>query len=296
MTIKVRQKLVSSKQYEIKAPYSLKPEYITVHNTYNDASAEREVAFMIGNDNEVSFHYAVDDKEVVQGVPANRTCWHTGDSKYGDGNRKSLGVEICYSKSGGERYRKAEALAAKFVAQLLKEHKLGIDRVRTHKSWTEIGVKKGYSHYVKNCPHRILDEGRWNKFLAEVKKELDALNKPVAPPKPVAPAKPSTPSTSKLHTVVKDDTLWDLSRKYKVTVDNLKKWNGLKTDVLMPGSKLKVSAPTPAVTAKYHTVKSGDTISEIAQKYKTTTSKIDQLNPSITNINKIKVGQKIRVA
>lgn len=48
-------------------------EFITVHNTYNDATAENEVAYMIRNDNQVSFHIAVDDKEAVQGIPLGVT-------------------------------------------------------------------------------------------------------------------------------------------------------------------------------------------------------------------------------
>ena len=48
-------------------------EFITVHNTYNDASAENEIAYMIRNNNEVSFHIAVDDKEAVQGIPLGVT-------------------------------------------------------------------------------------------------------------------------------------------------------------------------------------------------------------------------------
>jgi N-acetylmuramoyl-L-alanine amidase len=114
-----------------------------------------------------------------------------------------------------------------------------------------------------------------------------------------APSKGST--TSKTHTVVNGDTLWDLSRKYKITVDSLKKLNSLKSDALTPGMKLKigaaVTAPKPPVSKpKYHTVKSGDTLSEIADKYKTTTAKLDALNPAVKNINKISIGQKIRVA
>ncbi|MGQ7148222.1 peptidoglycan recognition protein family protein, partial [Escherichia sp. SS-MK2] len=76
----------------------MNPEFITVHNTYNDATAENEVSYMIRNDNQVSFHIAVDDKEAVQGIPLERNAWHTGDGN-GNGNRKSIGVEICYSLS-----------------------------------------------------------------------------------------------------------------------------------------------------------------------------------------------------
>jgi len=141
------------------------PEYITVHNTANDASAENEIAYMISNNNEVSYHFAVDDKEVVQGLPLDRNAWHCGDGGNGNGNRKSIGVEICYSKSGGLRYVKAEELAIKFIAQLLKERGWGINRVKKHQDWSN-----------KYCPHRILSEGRWDSFLNRIKEELEKLN------------------------------------------------------------------------------------------------------------------------
>ena len=41
--LSVRKNLVSSQKYSIKAPYPMDPVYITVHNTYNDASAENEM-------------------------------------------------------------------------------------------------------------------------------------------------------------------------------------------------------------------------------------------------------------
>lgn len=76
--MKYRQMLVDESKWNIKCPYEMKPEYITVHNTANDASAENEVKYMISNNNEVSFHYAVDDKVAVQGIPTNRNAWHAG--------------------------------------------------------------------------------------------------------------------------------------------------------------------------------------------------------------------------
>ncbi|MED4649961.1 peptidoglycan-binding protein, partial [Bacillus inaquosorum] len=73
-------------------------------------------------------------------------------------------VEICYSKSGGARYKAAEKLAIKFVAQLLKERGWGIDRVRKHQDWNG-----------KYCPHRILSERRWDEVKAAIEKELKGL-------------------------------------------------------------------------------------------------------------------------
>lgn len=90
----------------------MKAEYITIHNTANDASAANEISYMKNNSSSTSFHFAVDDKQVIQGIPTNRNAWHTGDGTNGTGNRKSIGVEICYSKSGGAKYYAAEKLVA----------------------------------------------------------------------------------------------------------------------------------------------------------------------------------------
>lgn len=139
-------------------------EFITYHNTANDASAENEAKYCKNNDSSTSFHFAVDDKEVRQLVPTDRNAWHCGDGANGKGNRKSIGVEVCYSKSGGVRFKNAEKLAHKFIAQLLHERGWGVDRVKQHFVWSG-----------KNCPHRVRAEGRWNEIIAEIQKELDAL-------------------------------------------------------------------------------------------------------------------------
>ena len=160
--LSIRKNLVSSNKYDIKATYPMTPTFITVHNTANDASAENEISYMISNDNQVSFHYAVDDKEAVQGLPLNRNGWHSGDGADGAGNRKSIGVEICYSKSGGERFEKAEKNAAKLVAALMRHFNIPLSNVRTHQSWSG-----------KYCPHRTLDLG-WDRFVKMIEKEFES--------------------------------------------------------------------------------------------------------------------------
>ena len=54
----------------------MKAEYITIHNTANDASAMAEISYMIGRPEKVSFHVAVDNYRVVTGIPFNRNAWH----------------------------------------------------------------------------------------------------------------------------------------------------------------------------------------------------------------------------
>lgn len=159
--------LVSESKYSVKCPYSMTPEFIVVHNTANDATAANEVKYMISNNNQVSFHFAVDDKEVVQGLPTDRNAWHAGDDGSGRGNRYGIAVEICYSKSGGARFENAEKNAAKFIAQLLKERGWGVDKVKKHQDFSN-----------KYCPHRTLDKG-WASFVNMIKDYLNELNKPV---------------------------------------------------------------------------------------------------------------------
>ena len=156
-----KQNLVASENYSIKCPYSMTAEFIVVHNTANDATAQNEVAYMIGNKNQVSFHYAIDDQEVVQGLPINRNAWACGDGANGKGNRKGIQVEICYSKSGGTRFDQAEKNAAHFIATLLRERGWGIEKVKKHQDFRN-----------KYCPHRTLDKG-WNGFIQMIKSYLN---------------------------------------------------------------------------------------------------------------------------
>ena len=61
-----KQNLLSSSKYSVKCPYTLSPEYICIHDTANSASAANEINYMISNNNQVSFHVAVDEKEAIQ--------------------------------------------------------------------------------------------------------------------------------------------------------------------------------------------------------------------------------------
>lgn len=162
MSLQVIQMLCPTSKYSIKCPYKMNAEYITVHNTASDASAKAEISYMITNNKQTSYHYAVDDYQAVQGLPLDRNGWHAGDGN-GTGNRKTIGIEICYSKSGGTRFKLAEQNAAYLIAYLLRERGWGIDRVKKHQDWSG-----------KYCPHRTLDDG-WQRFLSMVSAQLNSL-------------------------------------------------------------------------------------------------------------------------
>jgi LysM repeat protein len=60
-----------------------------------------------------------------------------------------------------------------------------------------------------------------------------------APNPPQPDPRPVQPSNS-LHTVVKGDTLFNISRRYNLTVDQLKALNGLTSNTIFIGQQLKV--------------------------------------------------------
>lgn len=158
--VQIIKKAMPSNQVSRKCPYSMKPTRIIVHNTANDASAQNEVAYMQRNKSSTSFHFAVDDKEIVQGIELNRNSWNCGDGTNGTGNRQGISIEICYSKSGGDRFIKAEQNTVDLIVKLLKEYGWGIKQVTKHQDYNG-----------KYCPHRTLDMG-WDRFLNMIREKL----------------------------------------------------------------------------------------------------------------------------
>ena len=189
LDLKMIKMLVPVAKYDIKCPYAMTPQYVTIHNTANDASALAEISYMIGNWDEVSYHWAVDDTQAIQGIEHNRNGWHSGDGGNGKGNRKSIGIEICHSLTpGNPKYAKSEENGAKLAAIILHQYGWGIDRIRKHQDWSG-----------KYCPHRILDNGNWEGFKGKVQAYLLQLQgkavKQTPTPKPTVTPKPKvTPS------------------------------------------------------------------------------------------------------
>ncbi|TLG80979.1 LysM peptidoglycan-binding domain-containing protein [Vagococcus zengguangii] len=100
------------------------------------------------------------------------------------------------------------------------------------------------------------------------------------------------------------DTLYGIAQKYQTTVANLKKWNNLSSDMIYIGQTLKVSSKSsdngsttetqPSQTSR-HTVKAGDTLYRIAQKYNTSVSQIktwNNLKSDLIFVNQVLIVKK----
>lgn len=90
------------------------------------------------------------------------------------------------------------------------------------------------------------------------------------------------------------DTLWLLARRYGTTVDAIIRLNGLPDDNLSIGQILKIpsAGETPAPYFEY-TVRSGDSLWLLAQRFGTTVDAIKRLNG--LNSDLLSIGQVLRI-
>ncbi|MBC8140397.1 MAG: N-acetylmuramoyl-L-alanine amidase [Armatimonadetes bacterium] len=136
----------------------LTPTYITIHNTANNsngADADSHARWIkntgyytlpSGRRNYVSWHYTVDDGQVVKSLPTTEQGWHAGS-----GNAVSIGIEICQNRDGDRE--DAHDRAALLVAVLMKALNIPAANVVPHKHWTG-----------KHCPAVILDGEGFSAF------------------------------------------------------------------------------------------------------------------------------------
>ncbi|WP_276497946.1 LysM peptidoglycan-binding domain-containing protein [Pontibacter litorisediminis] len=139
----------------------------------------------------------------------------------------------------------------------------------------------------------------------------EPLQQPVASPFTEEAAE--TPATllstsNAYHTVAAGETLYQISRKYNVTVDQLRQWNSLQGSALSLGQELRVKAPAapaaaaPATTATssskttgvvYHTVAAGESMYQISRKYDVTIKDIMEWNnkPDFS----VSAGEKLEI-
>ncbi|TWM32253.1 N-acetylmuramoyl-L-alanine amidase XlyA [Bacillus licheniformis] len=218
---------------EIRPAYAMKPSYITIHNTGNsgrgaNAKAHNNYIHNMAklkpkDTGYASWHFSVDDKNIYQHLPLNETAWHTGDgSGSKSGNMTSIGIEICENVDMAD-YGQAEENAIALTVYLLKQLGISVNNVRPHQAWSG-----------KYCPRVILKrDGSFTPFHNRIKKAYAGGNVEKSPSK--------SPSNAKTYQVKKGDTLWGISKATGVSVANLKKYNGLKSDLLTIGQTLKLT-------------------------------------------------------
>ena len=110
----------------------------------------------------------------------------------------------------------------------------------------------------------------------------------------------STPTGT--YTVKSGDTLSGIATRHGVTVNQLKQWNGLTSNNIRVGQKLKLNSSSSASSASAsssgdystYTVKSGDSLYSIAKNYSGVSAQ-DIMNFNGMSSSNIKPGMKIKI-
>lgn len=131
--------------------------YITIHETANTnqgANAQAHANLQSnGNPREASWHYQIDDKQIIQSFPDSTICWHAGK-----GNTQSIGIEICVNRDGD--FAKAIEHVIALVKTLMIRYHISTSHIVQHHFWTG-----------KDCPHFLRNGEKgisWNQFLVKV--------------------------------------------------------------------------------------------------------------------------------
>lgn len=95
------------------------------------------------------------------------------------------------------------------------------------------------------------------------------------------------PSVGQFHIVERGDTLYSISTKYNVSVENIKKFNKMTDNIIHVGQKLMLADAT------YYVVKSGDTLYKISQQFGVSVNEIKQANALTSDA--LYVGQELRI-
>lgn len=104
-------------------------------------------------------------------------------------------------------------------------------------------------------------------------------------------------AAAEAYEVQQGDSLWSISQKYGTSVQQLKSWNNLSSDLIFPNQQLHISADT-AVNKEQniddiYTVKSEDSLWKISQKFGVQVNELKAWNNLSSEL--IHPGQKLAV-
>lgn len=205
-------------------------------------------------------------------------------------NDNDEGVDIIYS------LKNSNALSNK-LENSFKERGIKVNKVYQRRD--ENDTSKDYDELLKNTGNIetiIINYGSVNNqndiknLKNEYIKYAESIIKVIATQLGV----PYSYTLDNEYIVQKGDSLWSISRKYGISVDELKNYNNLKTNTLSINQILKIPSPgSSSLNTKTYTVAKGDSLWSISQKFNTTVNELKNLNNLSSNL--LSIGMILKI-
>lgn len=305
---------------------------VVIHETANpNSTIEGEVNYMYNNYQSAFVHaYASSDK-IIQTAPSNYLAWGAG----ANANPYFYQIELTRSNTfdgfaksvNNQAYLAAKMLKQNGLAPSLADNNQGTGTIISHNAisqywggtdhtdpvgyFNQWGYNMDQFYSLVQKHYKALSGGgnddaitgstykvakgdtlysisrRSGVAIDDIKKWNNLTNNTLSVGQTLKLKAPSNSDkiTGDTHKVVTGDTLYNISKRSNVSVENIKKWNNLKNDSISKGQTLYL--------VKTYTVKKGDTLYSIAKNQKTTVDKIKSDNK--LDSNSIKVGQILKI-
>lgn len=278
---------------------------LVMHWTANSGgTAQNHKRYFAGIKTYASAHIFVDRKETLCIIPLNEVAYHANErtnkipaleataSYYqgGDANLCTIGIEMCVEYDG-KIHKDTVERAEDVAVELCKKY--GLD--------PKTDIVRHYDVTGKNCPAPWVSDStqftafkkavdaRVNPKKTEVKKATTAkekaIGKVLVEVDKLNIRKSADFDSRIVGTALKDSSFSVFEKKDGLLRIGKDKW--------ISGHEAYVKY-TANTEKKYHTVVRGDTVSELATKYKTTIAKIKEWNKLDKNYT-INIGDKLRV-
>lgn len=228
MTFPIYRELITSGKNFPNQRLSHEKLWITIHETGNrnsGANARMHKTFVVGGGGSynVSFHFAVDDKEAWQMMRLDQVGWHASD---GCNNREtdvgcfgSIAIETCVNSDGN--WQKTIENLIQLVSLIISgdnridygtagNSRFSADRIGTHNKWAD---------NKKWCPTNILNQNLMPYIISEVRRRVGGSPTTEQYAKPSRPAFMANPDELK-RSIDRDlggTTLYACRRMYTAT-------------------------------------------------------------------------------
>lgn len=200
------------------------------------------------------------------------------------------GAEIIYALRNNDKFAKKLATEFENAGQSVRKY---------YQRRLPSNPAKDYYYIMRDTPNNetvIVEYGfadtisDANLIKNDWKKLAEAVTKAIVE---YAGGKYVAPLGSNYYTVKSGDSLWSISRKFGVTVNELKKVNNLSSNLLSIGQNLIIPGKNNNTSSNEYVVKKGDTLYGIANKYNVSVDNLKSYNNLSTD--SLSIGQKIKI-